>query len=101
MSRSVAAPSGLLTDVTRRLEEARAHAPQSWAKVLAADRIPSTLARVWICSDFVAAACTRDPSLLEGLLESGRLFERADHDWILRDLSEPPPDANEATVMET
>ena len=34
----------------------------------------TSLLRVWACSEFVAQACIRDPSLLSGLLESGDLL---------------------------
>ncbi|MGB5441504.1 MAG: bifunctional [glutamate--ammonia ligase]-adenylyl-L-tyrosine phosphorylase/[glutamate--ammonia-ligase] adenylyltransferase, partial [Gammaproteobacteria bacterium] len=40
----------------------------------------TSLLRVWACSEFVAQACIRDPSLLSGLLASGDLLSdyRAD-----------------------
>ncbi len=34
----------------------------------------TSMLRVWACSEFVAQACIRDPSLLSGLLESGDLL---------------------------
>jgi glutamate-ammonia-ligase adenylyltransferase len=64
------------------------HLGESWEAFVEAAReahlpVPSrpdfttSLLRVWACSEFVAQACIRDPSLLLDLLESGDLL--ADH----------------------
>jgi [glutamine synthetase] adenylyltransferase / [glutamine synthetase]-adenylyl-L-tyrosine phosphorylase len=84
-----------------KLDAAREHDPDTWAVVLAHSRLTESLSQVWACSDFVANACTRVPSLLRELAESGALFARAEDDWIASDIAAAVSGATETELMES
>jgi len=63
--------------------------------------VPGSLPRVWTCSDFVADACLRDPTLLTWLAEGQRLARRPDERALRSDLeSGLAPDADDAAFMD-
>jgi len=85
----------LIEAAQRRLSDSRAEHETIWSAVLARAPVAESLPKVWASSEFVACACARDPQLLAGLIDQGRLLERAADDWIASDLP-----AFEATAAE-
>jgi glutamate-ammonia-ligase adenylyltransferase len=86
----------LLADAARRIAESREHQPAPWARIFehpgsGPANIASSIERVWACSEFVATACSRDPTLLQRLTDSGHLFERKSASWIAQDLAQSTP----------
>lgn len=84
----------LIEAAQRRLSDSRTEHDVLWSAVLAQTLVAESLPKVWASSEFVAAACARDPQLLAGLIDGGRLLERASDDWIASDL--PTLDATAA-----
>ena len=67
----------------------------------AAEDVVRSLPMVWVCSDFVADACLRDPRLLPWLADAGRLHEESTREWLEADLAtELGADAGEAAFMD-
>lgn len=91
----------LLAESTQRLTAACERAPQVWAWILAHEPVRTSLPRVWACSEFAAASCIRDPSLLEGLLEDGSLLARAGEAWIAQQIAVQVDGENEPALMES
>jgi [glutamine synthetase] adenylyltransferase / [glutamine synthetase]-adenylyl-L-tyrosine phosphorylase len=100
MSSETSVSGALLSQAQRRLDEARELEPERWTHILTTKDVARSLARVWACSEFVAASCLRDPTLLERLIADGRLLERADKDWIHRDLPEAAGESTDEMLME-
>jgi glutamate-ammonia-ligase adenylyltransferase len=94
------AATALLLTVNTRLDAAREHDRERWDGLLADPRIAQSLPCVWVCSDFVANSCLRDPALLAALVESDRLFTRGEGDWISRELDALDCEAGETALME-
>jgi [glutamine synthetase] adenylyltransferase / [glutamine synthetase]-adenylyl-L-tyrosine phosphorylase len=92
---------GLVSDMQARLDAAREQDPDAWAAILGHAQLAESLPRVWACSDFIANACTRTPSLLRELAESSILFERVADDWIARDIAASVTATAEAELMES
>src|SRR5512143_802076 len=66
-------PSALQEDVAARWQDFLATATQAAVTPPADEVVLTQLARVWVCSDFVARACARDPAMLHEWLDSGDL----------------------------
>lgn len=94
-------PRLLLAESAQRLAAACERAPQVWARILAHERVRTSLPRVWACSEFAAVSCIRDPSLLEGLLEQGSLLTQVDESWIAQQLAADVDGENEPALMES
>lgn len=92
--------TALLTATAARIADAREQAPELWAHILAANAagrsVAGSIERVWASSEFVAYACSRDPSLLRRLADDASLFEHKPNDWIAQDLGALMEGAGEA-----
>lgn len=89
----------LLSESNHRLAAARQRDPQAWARILAHEPVRESLLRVWTCSEFVAANCIRDPSLLEALLAQDSLLGRVEESWIAQQLAMHVGGDGEAELM--
>jgi len=89
----------LIEAAQRRLSDSRAEHDALWSDVLAHAPVAESLPKVWASSEFVAAACARDPQLLAGLIEHGSLLERASDEWIVGDLPTLEASATEPDLM--
>jgi glutamate-ammonia-ligase adenylyltransferase len=67
-------PPAIRHGIETRLAVARADYSEHWQRALSDKRVVETLPFVFMCSEFVAAACLRDAALLADLTESGELF---------------------------
>ncbi|WP_168159993.1 bifunctional [glutamate--ammonia ligase]-adenylyl-L-tyrosine phosphorylase/[glutamate--ammonia-ligase] adenylyltransferase [Steroidobacter denitrificans] len=94
-------PRRLAAESAQRLTAACERAPQVWARILACEAVRESLPHVWACSEFAAASCSRDPSLLEGLLERGDLLTQVDESWIARQLAADVDGEDEPALMES
>ncbi len=90
----------LLQMAETRLREAREQQPERWASILEQAEVAGSLVRIWVCSEFVATSCVRDPALLSALIDNGRLLQDAGEDWIAADLHVWPAGASEVEWME-
>ena len=72
--------------VEAQLSAAQAAAPELWARILADERVARSLPLVFVCSEFAAQACWRDPDLL-GQLIDGSLFEAVELDALTKSLT--------------
>ncbi|HEY5810098.1 MAG TPA: bifunctional [glutamate--ammonia ligase]-adenylyl-L-tyrosine phosphorylase/[glutamate--ammonia-ligase] adenylyltransferase, partial [Povalibacter sp.] len=90
----------LLAAAGVRLEESREQHPQLWRDILGDAAVAGSLEHVWACSEFIATCCLRDPELLQSLVTSGTLQQRAATEWIARDLDSIGPGTSEAEWME-
>ncbi|HEY4369880.1 MAG TPA: bifunctional [glutamate--ammonia ligase]-adenylyl-L-tyrosine phosphorylase/[glutamate--ammonia-ligase] adenylyltransferase [Steroidobacteraceae bacterium] len=90
----------LLNDAAARVAESRAQNSQLWETILAQPAVAESIAQVWACSEFVAAACIREPALLQALMADGCLLEQAPETWIAADLAGVPAGVTEPEWME-
>jgi glutamate-ammonia-ligase adenylyltransferase len=91
-----------LPPTVARIAELRAQQPEVWARIFdAQDRVAASIERVWACSEFVAATCSRDPRVLERLVIGGQLFERKQPEWFAQDLAQSAMGNSEQEWMES
>ncbi len=86
LDRSVV-PAESVDHVLERVAAVRAEHLQAWECIEADERLRDTLPFVWHCSEFVAAACLRDPAMLAGLVRSGDLFRTLEFAALQSELS--------------
>jgi glutamate-ammonia-ligase adenylyltransferase len=91
----------LIADSEARLAAAREDNPDIWRSILEDARVAESLPRVWTCSEFVATSCTRSPSLLADLINSGNLFSRAPDEWLAQEIESRVGGESEAELMES
>jgi glutamate-ammonia-ligase adenylyltransferase len=75
---SNALSAAVLGQIKDRCTASRTEQPEVWRSIDANRRVTATLPFVWHCSEFVAAACLRDPSLLTEMIRSDELFSVMD-----------------------
>lgn len=75
---TVALPAEIAVSAEQRLAHAAASNPEIWKKILADERVASTLPLVWTCSEFVAASCERNAGILLDLIHTQDLFHIVD-----------------------
>lgn len=92
-------PSQLQPPVQRAWERFVANAPELASQFLNSEKPLTELARVWACSEFVAAACVREPPMLASLLMDGELDQRSDQGGLLRRLREAAEDADDSQTL--
>lgn len=81
-------PPQLQPPVQRAWERLADNDPPLAGRLLESAERAAELARVWACSEFVAAACVREPAMLESLLVSGELDQPEPQNNLLRALQE-------------
>jgi glutamate-ammonia-ligase adenylyltransferase len=64
--------------LAERVTASRDAQSNAWRTIDANERVASTLAFVWHCSEFVATSCLRDPGLLADLIATNDLFAAID-----------------------